>query len=75
MEIRDSELRFHLINVLPENIAFQFKLLPKLEYGETIPKVREVLLIPQLTDNPINQVDRREERLERHKETIIQVSR
>ena len=56
-EIRDSELRFHLINALPEKVAFQIKLLPKLEYGDTIPKARELLLIYRRAENPVNQVE------------------
>lgn len=55
-EMRDSELRFHLINALHKNVVFQLKLLPKLEYGETILKARELLLIYQRADNPINQI-------------------
>ena len=55
-ELRDHELRFHLINALPEKVTFQLKLLPKLEHGETIPKARELLLIFIRADNPVNQV-------------------
>ena len=75
-EIRDSELRFHLINALPEKVAFQLKLLPKLEYGDTIPKARELLLIYRRAENPVNQVEveHRGDRLERLEETILQVS-
>lgn len=69
-------MRFHLINALLEKVAFQLKLLPKLEYGETIPKARELLLIYSWADNPVNQVvtDRRDERLEHLEETVLQVS-
>ena len=78
-EIRDSELRFHLINALPEKVAFQLKLLPKLEYGDTIPKARELLLIYRRAENPVNpvnqvEVEHRGDRLERLEETILQVS-
>ena len=75
-EIRDSELRFHFISALLEKVAFQLKLLPKLEYGETIPKARELLLIYRRADNQVNQVEveRKEERLDRLEETILQVS-
>ena len=44
-KIRDTELRFHLINTLPEKIAFQLKLLPKENYHRTISKTRELLSI------------------------------
>ena len=50
-EIRDSELPFHFIIALPENVAIQLKLLPK--YGETMPKARGLLLIYRQADNPI----------------------
>lgn len=59
-EIRDSELPIHFIIALPENVAIQLKLL--LNYGETMPKARGLLLIYRQADNPINQVrvDRRD---------------
>ena len=40
-EIQDSELRFYLINSLPEQVSLQ----PKLSYAETIAKARELRLI------------------------------
>lgn len=40
-ETRETELRFHLIKGLPEKVAFQLKLLPKLDYYKTISKASE----------------------------------
>jgi len=48
--IHDAELRFHLMNSLPEKAALQLKLLPKGTYAETIAKAREVILIYQRAD-------------------------
>jgi len=48
--VRDTELRFHLINALPENVAVQLKLLPKKPFAETISKARELCLIYRRTD-------------------------
>ena len=48
--VRDTELRFHLINALPENVAFQLKLLPKKPFAETISKARELCLIYSRAD-------------------------
>ena len=47
VEVRDSELRFYLMSVLPEKVALQLKLLLKGTYAETIAKAREVILIYQ----------------------------
>ncbi len=45
-EMCDTELQFHFISALPEKIAFQMKLLPKLDsYHKTISKARVVLQI------------------------------
>ena len=41
-EIREAELRFHLMNSLLEKVAFQLKVLPKGTYTETISKERNV---------------------------------
>ena len=46
-EIRE---RFHLINSLPDKVAFQLKLSPKGSYAETISKVRQLLLIYSRND-------------------------
>ena len=42
---KSTELRFHLINALPEKISFQLKLLPKENYRETISKAKELVLM------------------------------
>ena len=47
---RQAELRYHLLNALPEKITFQLKLMPQLGYHETISKVRELLLLFHRTD-------------------------
>ena len=41
--VRDTKLRFHLINSLPEKVTFQLKLLPKGTIAETMAKAREHL--------------------------------
>ena len=43
-ELKDSELHFHLMNSLPERVAFQMKLLPKGTFVQTIAKARELCL-------------------------------
>ena len=57
-EIRETELRFHLMNSLPDKVAFQLKLSPKGAYAETISKAREILLIYSRTDrvHPVSQI-------------------
>ena len=57
-EIHEAELRFHLMNSLPEKVAFQLKVLPKGTYAETISKAREMLLIYSRADrhHPISQI-------------------
>ena len=45
-EIQDTKLCYHLINSLAERIALQLKLLPKVNFAETISKARELCLIP-----------------------------
>ena len=49
-EIREAELRFHLMNSLPEKDVFQLKVSPKDTYAETISKAREMLLIYSRAD-------------------------
>ena len=57
-EIREAELRFHLMNSLPEKDVFQLKVSPKDTYAETISKAREMLLIYSRADrhHPISQI-------------------
>ena len=78
--IRSTELRFHLINALPEKVSFQLKLLPKGNYRETISKAKELVSIyhrvdkteqtNQLVSNPGPDAHR----LDRLEEAIQQVS-
>ena len=58
---RNAELRYHLLNALPEKVALQLKLLPKVDYPGTISKARELLLLFQQVDMPtvVNQVQPR----------------
>ena len=75
-EIRDSELRFHLMSALPEKVALQLKLLPKGTYAQTIAKAREVILIYQRADtnttHPVSHMKEAEEssRLDKMEETL-----
>ena len=57
-EIRETELRFHLMNSLPEKVAFRLKLSPKGTYAETISKAREISLIYSRADkhHPVSQI-------------------
>ena len=75
---RNAELRYHLLNALPEKVALQLKLLPKVDYPETISKARELLLLFQRVDTPtvVNQVQPRssEDRLRGVEEALQQVS-
>ena len=48
--VKSTELRFHLINALPEKISFQLTLLPKGNYRETISKAKELILLYHRTD-------------------------
>lgn len=43
--VKKTELRFHLINALPESVSFQLKLSPKVSYRETIAKAKELWLM------------------------------
>ena len=50
-KIQDTELHYHLINSLPERIAVQIKLLPKVNFMETICKAWELCLIHSRTNS------------------------
>ena len=56
--VTDTKLRFHLINLLLEKVAFQLMLLPKATFAETMAKAREVCLIYSQVDEAkvVNQV-------------------
>jgi len=43
--LKDKELKYHLMNVLPDKVSFQLKLLLAQGYIETIAKATELLLI------------------------------
>ena len=76
--IRDTELRYHLINSLPERIAFQLKLLPKTNFVETIAKARELCLIYSRTNTSesVNQIqhDKEATRLDQMEATLQSLS-
>ena len=78
VEIRDTELRFHLMNALPEKVSFQLKLLPKEDYLKTLSKARELLLIYRRADSTaaVSQmrVDADESRFNRLEKAVEQVS-
>ena len=50
VEIRERELKYHLINTLPERVSLQLKLLPTQTYTHMISKAMELLLIYQHVD-------------------------
>ena len=74
----DTELHFHLTTTLPEKIAFQLKLLPKVFYTLMIAKAQELRLIFQrAAEQQVSQVDSgcpRDQHLERLEEALFQVS-
>ena len=76
---RNAELRYHLLNALPDKVALQLKLLPKADYPETISKARELLLIFHRVDMPITSVNQVQtscnaDRLKGVEEALQQVS-
>ena len=80
-EIREAELRFHLMNSLPEKVSFQLKVSPKGTYAETISKAREILLIYSRADkhHPISQIQPepkvlQQDRLDRMEESLKQMT-
>ena len=72
--IREAELRFHLMNSLPEKVAFQLKLLRKGSLAETISKAREILLMySRVKTDPVSLIqptEQREGRLDRVEESL-----
>ena len=48
----EGELRFHLMNSLPDPVAFQLKLQPPVNYSATIAKAQELQLIYSWNSNP-----------------------
>ena len=77
-EVKDSELRFHLINSLPERVLLQLKVQPKVGYAETITKARELRLIYKRTEGSkrVNQVQSKgdDAQLQKLEETIQTIS-
>jgi len=77
VEIRDRELKYHLMNALPERVSLQLKLLPTQTYTQMISKATELLLIYQRVDKEqenIQQINPKEERLDRLETAVQQVS-
>ena len=76
--LKDSELRFHLINSLSERVSLQLKIQPKVGYAETIAKARELRLIYKRTEGSecVNQVQSKgdDARLQKLEETIQTIS-
>ena len=50
-DLKDKELKYHLMNALPEKVSFQLKLLPTQGYISTIAKATELLLIYQRAES------------------------
>jgi len=79
-EVRDAELCFHFINSLPEKVSLQLKVLPKVNYVQTIAKARELHLIYERVEasQSVNQVQTTqvvsEGRLQKLEETIQNMS-
>ena len=76
--IRDSELKYHLTNALPEKISLQLKLSPAQTYLQTISKATELLLIYRRVDKAEGHIQRvtnpKEERLDKLEAAVQQVS-
>ena len=76
-EIRDRELKYHLMNALPEKVSLQLKLLPTHTYTKMISKATELLLIYQRVDKEeghIQQINPKEDKLDRLDTAVQQVS-
>ena len=78
-EVRDSELRYHLINSLPEQVSLQLKLQPKVNYALTIAKARELRLIYSRAEasqslNQLQTVGNGEGRLQKLEEAVQNVT-
>ena len=72
-ELRESELRFYLINALPDKVSLQLKLQPKCSYADTIARSKELLLIYGRVDTVerVNQVQTKDDqRLQKLEETV-----
>ena len=80
IEIRDRELKFHLMNTLPEKLSLQLKLLPTQTYVQTISKATELLLIYRRADKAEGYVQQitnsklKDEQLDKLEAAVQQVS-
>ena len=78
IEIRDRELKYHLMNALPEKVSLQSKLLPTQTYTQTISKATELLLIYRRVDKAEGHIQQitnpKEERLDKIEAAVQQVS-
>jgi len=75
--VRDSELRFHFMNSLPDKISLQLKLQPKVNYAETMAKARELRLIYERSEasETVNQLKSTEDsRITKMEETLQAMS-
>ena len=76
--VKSTELRYHLINAIPEKISFQLKLLPKEDYQGTISKAKELVLmyhrakITEQTNQLVSKPDT--DRLDQLEKAVQQVS-
>ena len=73
----EAELRFHLINSLPDNVAFQLKLQPQVTYSATIAKARELQLIYSRNNNtnPVSSIRSEEgDRLDKVEQSLLQMT-
>ena len=72
-EIQDRELKYHLMNALPEKVSLQLKLLPMHTYTQMIPKATKWLLIYQRVDKEeghIQQINPKEEQVSEQLTTL-----
>ena len=75
--MHEAELYFHLINSLPDNMAFQLKLQPQANYSATIVKARELQLIYSWNSStdPLNSVRTEERnRLDKVEQSLLQMT-
>ena len=75
-EIRDRELKYHLMNALPEKVSLQLKLLPTHTYTQMIAKATKLLIYQRVDkeEGHIQQINPKEDRLDRLETAVQQVS-
>jgi len=74
---REAELRFHLINSLPDAVSFQLKLQSPANYPATIAKARELQLIYSRNNipQPVSSIRSEEkDRLDRLEQSLLQMT-